>query len=496
MTSVSISQFINQSGVAFGTSGARGLVVDMTDRVCVAYILAFLQHSQAQGEFSAGTQVALAGDLRPSTPRILSACVAAVRAAGGEPLFCGYTPTPTLALFAFGRQIPSLMVTGSHIPDDRNGIKFNRPTGELLKPDEAAMRQMSVGLGDLNFDAAGALIDSPSLAQPLDIREAFTARYLDIWGAQALAGMRIGVYEHSSVGRDLLADLMEKLGADVLRLGRSERFVPVDTEAIRPTDHDLARKWATEFHLDAIVSTDGDADRPLLADEKGLWLRGDILGLLCARFVGSRTAVTPVSSNTALERSGWFTHTHRTRIGSPYVIDAMLAAKARGEHHVCGYEANGGFLLADDHAVNGKRLAALPTRDAFLPLVAVLAQARARACPVSSLLIQLPGRFTHSDRIQDCPTSATQAWLERVRGNSELDLLQRLTSTFSGLCGDAAAVDETDGMRVTFANREVLHFRPSGNAPELRCYAEAESADRAHAINEAALALIKSELRA
>ena len=73
--------------------------------------------------------------MRPSTPRILAACAQAVRDLGGEPVFSGFVPTPALADWAFAQGIPSLMVTGSHIPDDRNGIKFYRPHGEILKND-------------------------------------------------------------------------------------------------------------------------------------------------------------------------------------------------------------------------------------------------------------------------------------------------------------------------------------------------------------------------
>jgi len=32
---------------------------------------------------------------------------------------------------------------------------------------------------------------------------------------------------------------------------------------------------------------------------------------------------------------------------------------------------------------------------------------------------------------------------------------------------------------VTFANGDIVHLRPSGNAPELRCYAEADTQERA-----------------
>ena len=68
-----VSDVMAASGVAFGTSGARGLVSAMTDQVCYAYCQGFLQHLAEVGEFRPGGQVALAGDLRPSSPRIMGA---------------------------------------------------------------------------------------------------------------------------------------------------------------------------------------------------------------------------------------------------------------------------------------------------------------------------------------------------------------------------------------------------------------------------------------
>lgn len=487
---VNISDLMTQSGVAFGTSGARGPVVAMTDAVCFAYTAAFLQHMASVGEFAPGTPVALAGDLRPSTPRILAACVAAIQAQGGVPVFCGYVPSPALALHAFSLKIPSLMVTGSHIPDDRNGIKFNRIAGEVLKPDEAGIKAQQVALPAGLFDAAGALLLPQALPAVVDVTGEYVQRYVRFFGANALDGMRVGVYQHSAVGRDLLVTLLQALGAEVMTLGRSATFIPVDTEAVRPEDVALARQWAAEQGLDAIVSTDGDSDRPLVADEHGEWLRGDVLGILCAHYLGAQCVATPVSSNTALEKSGWFAQTPRTRIGSPYVIEAMQTALGQGQQGVCGYEANGGFLLMSAMRVEGRELAPLPTRDAVLPILAVMASARAKACTVSELLNALPARFTYSDRIQNFPTALSQARLASLQTGSAAVQRQAFEQMFGAVSGTVHHLDATDGLRATFANQEVIHLRPSGNAPELRCYTEAPSAQRAAAINVAALSVL------
>lgn len=489
-TSLTVRDLMEESGVAFGTSGARGLVTDMTDRVCYGYTLGFLHYLREIGEFSGG-EVALAGDLRPSSPRILRAAAEGIRAAGGVPVFCGYVPTPALAHYAFGRAIPSLMVTGSHIPDDRNGIKFQRPAGEVLKTDEAGMSRQAVALPTALFDDGGMLRDPAPLPEVTEIGAAYLARYRDFFGASALQGLTVGVYQHSAVGRDLVTRILADLGAKVLPLGRSDSFIPVDTEALRPEDVTLAQAWAAEHALDAIVSTDGDSDRPLLSDHQGNWLRGDILGLLCAKALGADCVVTPVSSNTALELSGAFARTIRTRIGSPYVIAEMDKAAEAGRV-VCGYEANGGFLLGTALARDGRHLAALPTRDAVLPVVSVLAASRGRS--VAALCSDLPQRVTWSDRIKNFPTDDSRAIIAWLSVGDAATSRARIEGAFGALAGHLAEIDQTDGLRMRFTDGTVIHLRPSGNAPELRCYTEADEVAQAQQLNAAVLALVRDDL--
>lgn len=481
---VAISELMARSGVGFGTSGARGRVVDMTAPVCYAYTRGFLQHLESAAGLKPGGDVAIAGDLRPSTPAIMNAIAAACADAGYRPLNCGFIPSPAVAAWGIAQGMPSIMVTGSHIPDDRNGIKFNTAHGEILKEDEAGIRAQTVDLpATVHTDALPPVDDGA--------RTAYVCRYLDFFGAGALAGARIAVYEHSGVARDLLGEILAGLGADVLRLGRSEVFMPVDTEAIRPEDVVLARQWAGEHGFDAIVSTDGDADRPLIGTERGDWLRGDVVGVLCAQALGITAVATPVSSNSVVEACGAFERVERTRIGSPFVIAGMQALTAAGYTAVAGYEANGGFLLASaigsELGRDGRRLSALPTRDAALPMLTLLAEARARGVPLSTLAAALPPRFTASDRLKDYPTERSRALIESL-STGGFAAMERL---FGGVCGKVVAVDTTDGLRMRFANGEIVHLRPSGNAPEFRCYNEADTEARAAELNRACLEVLR-----
>ena len=74
--------------------------------------------------------------------------------------------------------------------------------------------------------------------------------------------------------------------------------------------------------------------------------------------------------------------------------------------------------------------------------------------------------------------------------------ITRITALFGDLAGTAEAMDQTDGLRITFAGHEVIHLRPSGNAPELRCYTEADSAPRATELGHAALAIMREAAQA
>ena len=460
MSEVTVSEIIKQSRVAFGTSGARGLVADFKPEVCAAFAVAFIQVMQQNFSF---TRVAIAIDNRPSSPDIAAACIAAVEALGIEVNYYGVIPTPALAVTSMADYIPAIMVTGSHIPFDRNGLKFYRPDGEITKADEFAILVSDAVLPMLTLRSLPSVSSRAS--------RAYIERYLDLYDSNLLSGKRIGIYEHSSAGRDLYANLFEQLGALVIRLGRSDSFVPIDTEAVGPDDIKMAQDWQREYKLDAIFSTDGDGDRPLLSDETGAYLRGDILCLLAAQSLNIEVLAVPVSCNSAIEVCGLFKQVVRTQIGSPYVIAAFdQLEKTSGR--IAGFEANGGFILGSNIEVNGIVLRGLPTRDALLPVLATLAMSGEEK--ISNLVSRLPNIYTASDRIKDYPREKSVALLEK--GIKEP---KELLKNFGIVESNVINVDTTDGLRLTIDNDEVIHIRPSGNAPELRCYAEAKTPEKA-----------------
>ncbi len=528
--------------LAFGTSGLRGLVRDITCLEAYAATRGFLAACATEGGRRGDGKVCLAGDLRPSTERIMRTAARAVADEGLSVVHLGRIPSPALMAYAVRRGWPSVMVTGSHIPFDRNGIKLNTAVGEVTKAEEpiilatvkkAREREYARPARESIFDSNGALRPAhcPTLPPALEeARAEYIGRYLSAFLRGPLVGRRVLVYQHSAVGRDLLVEVLSGLGAEVVPAGRSESFVAVDTEAVSEAmlaDIQALVDANGGASLDAVVSTDGDSDRPLVLAVDGGRLRfvsGDILGMIAADTLGVRRAAVPVSASDMLEAylCPRGVSIMRTRIGSPHVISAMVEAGAEA-----GWEANGGFLTAAPLLVpGGGSLGPLATRDALLPILAVLYASLGSGMSLAELLARLPPRFGHSSVLSPFPREKALAIIaslspadpdivearfeqasggpprtrltQRARASGSPDPvvanevlageLEVIRSRLEGFFtprdgfGTVAWINWLDGVRVGFSNRDVVHVRPSGNAPELRIYALADSPERADAI--------------
>jgi len=344
--------------------------------------------------------------------------------------------------------------------------------------------------------------------------------------------------------------------------------VPIDTENLDAEQ--LARiqaladeAWAHQGPLDAVVSTDGDSDRPLIlgveaadeplprdairplppslspSDGEGVAIRsgegtasgppprrspcrvrffgGDLVGMIVAEYLGADAVVVPISCTDAIDRGPLGDRVEpKTRIGSPFVIAGMESARAKGRRRICGWEANGGFLLGSDLECGGRVLKALPTRDALLPILATLFSASQQGLSLPALFDRLPTRFSRAALLKNLPRAVgarivaqfspmNPAVQDALFQGGDLRLLDEeghslpadhdqvtalsltrelLQSIFTPALGfgEINRLNYTDGVRIYFDNGDVAHVRPSGNADELRIYAMADTKARADEI--------------
>jgi phosphomannomutase len=543
----------------FGTSGRRGDVVHLTQLEVYLNALAEFEYLQSlpamEGGIGRGDELFFAFDLRPSSTQfvpeqqgrgeIAQAIVHAIRDAGMIPVNLGAIPTPALTFHALQRGKGSLMITGSHIPFDRNGYKTNTAKGELLKKDEAPInarveqvrqRLYALPFAESRFDRRGMFTVGHQDLPPEDgaAREAYVRRYTDFFAGRNLSGRRLLVYQHSAVGRDLLVEILRRLGAEVIPAGRSDTFVPIDTENLDAEQ--LAKiqaladeAWTQHGTLDAVLSTDGDSDRPLIlglepapgagpeSPGRVRFFGGDLVGLIVAEYLGADAVVVPISCNDAIDRGPLRDRVEpRTRIGSPFVSAGMERARAKGRQRICGWEANGGFLLGSDLERDGRVLKALPTRDALLPILGTLFSASEHGLSLPALFGRLPKRFSRAALLKNFPRAVSLKIIQQflptnlaikdvVFEGRELRLVDEegrrlpasndqvtalyltrevLESFFTPALGfdEIVRLNYTDGVRIHFGNGDVAHVRPSGNADELRIYAVADTQARADEI--------------
>jgi phosphomannomutase len=278
----------------------------------------------------------------------------------------------------------------------------------------------------------------------------------------------------------------------------------------------------TQDPLFAVISMDGDSDRPLVlgVDTKMSRVKffgGDLVGMVAAEYLGADAVVVPISCNDGIDRGSLASVLEpKTRIGSPYVIAGMEAAGRKNRKVICGWEANGGFLTGSDIQRKGRVLKALPTRDAILPILCTLFSAAEQGLSLSELYDELPRRFSRAALLKQFPRAVSERIVGRFSpaapgvqdvsfrpgktivtdcAGRELQTAMARPQEFEAIRTDLqtfftpelgfnpiAKLNYTDGVRVVFENADVAHLRPSGNADELRIYAVADSQERAEQI--------------
>ena len=605
----------NFKPVKMGTSGLRGNAEEsLTDMEIYINVLAQVRYLIGlsgskdidddviakfvrEGAINAGDSIAIAGDFRPSTARLLKVLTYAIRKAGCRVDFNGLLPTPAIANYGInGAHIAVMMVTGSHNPFSDNGIKTYRTNGELLKIEEPAlmeyvrrarMEEYARSWDDSVFDKKGMFKPKDEIQDETDrqnleyaesveegveyftdkgtpeedasraattyAEEDYTDRYVDAFGTKLkmdlpLNGKTIIIYQHSSVGANyLIPKILSELGATVILKGKTKEFVPVDTENLSDDMREVFRKLAKDYEDAtgekpfAVISADGDGDRPILCDENGEFLYGDKLGVIASLFLGVDFVATTVSANeNAVKQlliSKYGKTFVETKIGSPHIVAASLDGKPNQIKG--GFEVNGGYLLSSDVVcANGNTLKALPTRDALLPILCALVGASNKGFTISQLIEDVfkgYDSYSRAGLVENTADNVTpgcekytpaigQAIVESLSpkdpnirevifdGNkvsyittdgtekeATSDLAKEMQYIRTRLMPNVkkirlqktatiTKINYLDGVRIYLSGGEILHLRPSGNAAQFRVYAEADTKKRVREIIDRATA--------
>lgn len=340
----------------FGTDGIRGrtnqmpMTAEMAQRVGQAAGAHFVRGDHRH-------RVVVGKDTRLSGYMMESALISGFTSVGMDVVMVGPVPTPAVALLAQSMRADlGVMISASHNPFEDNGIKLFGPDGyKLSDKDEAAIEAL--------LDLEPKLVPSGDIGRARKIEDA-RGRYIHAAKATfpkelRLDGLKVVVDCANGAAYQVAPAALWELGAEVVAIGVSPNGLNIN-DGCGSTAPALLQRTVVESGAHIGIALDGDADRLIVADEKGQVVDGDQLMALIASSWHRRGAlrggglVATVMSNLGLERfiERQGLTLERTRVGDRYVLETM---RARG-YNVGGEQS--GHIILSDYATTGDGLVA------------------------------------------------------------------------------------------------------------------------------------------
>jgi phosphoglucosamine mutase len=359
----------------FGTDGIRGrangvITPELALRVGQAAGVVFRRGEHRH-------RVLIGKDTRLSGYMIETALVAGFTSVGMDVFQTGPMPTPAIAMLTRSMRCDlGVMISASHNPFDDNGIKLFGPDGYKLS-DEIEDKIESLIDGDL----AKSLAKSGDLGRAKRI-DGVHDRYIEfakrtLPRSMSFEGMRIVIDCANGAAYQVVPEALWELGAEVISVGVEPDGFNINRECGSTAPDELCRK-VREMRADIGIALDGDADRVLVADERGHIVDGDqLLAVIAESFKDDGRLAKPgvvgtVMSNLGLERylGGLGLSLERTPVGDRYVLEHM-----REHGFNVGGEQSGHIILSDFTT----------TGDGFVAALQVLAVVQKQGQPVSKV---------------------------------------------------------------------------------------------------------------
>lgn len=418
----------------FGTSGIRGDAEKLlTDEFCTSIGYAFVKFLENHNQKGA---IAVGMDPRKSSSRIKEELFGGLAEGGRKLLDEGICPIPAMCWLQRQPDIAgTIMITGSHIAPHLNGMKFFAMDEEITKEHEREIENLFLASKGVPFRAGGnADSTSESRAQEL---------YKEMLRVQAsnLKKMKMVVDCANGAQSVVIPDLLSELGLDVVKVNCdvTAEFIARDTDTDDKAEIADLKERIIKEKADFGIAFDGDGDRVVFLDEQGNFILGEYSCSLIAKNEPGEVVVTTISASQVIDKIG--KRVVRTRVGSPYVIQAMKENNAD-----FGFEQNGGAIFAKN----------MYTRDGGSVMIKILSLFSGFKGNFSEFVGQLPKFYMHRTKV-DCPTQLNRMIIEHAK------------SEFLGI-----KTEEMDGSKIWIDDTTWILFRPSANAPEFRVFAESD----------------------
>ena len=443
----------------FGTSGIRGDSEKLfTEDFCINIGVAFVKFLESHDQQGA---IAVGRDPRKSGPRIKEALFKGLSLSGTKIFDEGICPIPAMCWLQKQSDVAgTIMITGSHIAPQLNGLKFFAMDEEITKEHEKEIESIYNDLASKG-DALRGWEGRNEITGETRAREL----YKQMLKAQAGSLKKLKVVVDCANGAQsvVIPALLRELGMDVIEVNCdiSANFIGRDTDTDDKAFIDDLKAAVVNQKAALGIAFDGDGDRSVFIDETGEFVLGEYSCSLIAKSEPGETIVTTVAASSVVDTVG--KKVVRTKVGSPYVIVAM-----KENNSDFGFEQNGGAVFAKN----------MYTRDGGSVMIKILSLFSDFSGSFSELVATLPKFYMHRTKI-DCP---------RELNNKIIDAAKE---KFKGV-----RVDETDGLKIWIDDSTWVLFRPSANAPEFRVFAESRDETRARQLLDDGIKLVKDLIKA
>ncbi len=420
----------------FGTSGIRGHAEKLfTPQFCFDIGSTFVDFLAAKDVLG---PIAVGMDPRTSSPRIKEQLFRGLSTSNFELFDEGGTPIPSMNWLIINTEITgAIMVTGSHIASELNGVKFYAHDEEISYEDQ---------------------LDIEKIYRKLKGKTKYTKREIDVNEEQRaielytemLVGLASNKLRKYKVALDcangaqsfVIPQVLERIGLEVVKVNCNPHggFIARDTDTDDKAQIEEIKRVVVDEKCDFGVAFDGDGDRSVFINEKGEFVQGEYSCSIIAKESKSDTIVTTIAASQVVDHIG--KKIIKTKVGSPYVVGKM-----KENNSTFGFEQNGGAISAE----------IMYTRDGGSVMMKVINALSKTNFKFSEMISTLP-------KYHMARTKVDYKW------ELQETILKKAEEEFKGI-----KVEKIDGLKIWVDKSTWILFRSSQNAPEFRVFAESKS---------------------
>ncbi|MCG8579207.1 MAG: phosphomannomutase/phosphoglucomutase [Bacteroidales bacterium] len=407
-------------GVAL--TGVAGQEVNLDANVVTKLGTAFFQWLSERNTDSDSIKIAVGMDSRLSGPDLKAAFIDSLVNAGAEVMDCGMASTPAMFMTTVTEPFNAdggVMLTASHLPFNRNGLKFFTPQGGLEKQDITAILDIAESLPEKTEKKEGSVnkvefIDIYSNILVEKIRKEVNSKNNY---EQPLTGFKMTVDAGNGAGGFYASKVLEVLGADVSSSqfldpdGKFPNHVPnpEDTMAMKSIC-DAVKNNKTDLG----IIFDTDVDRAAIVDENGQPInRNELVALSAAIVNEEHPGSTVVTDSITSDGLAWFISDvlkgkhHRFKRGYKNVINEAIRLNETGEESWLAIETSGHAALKENYFLDDG--AYLVTK-----CVIKMAQLKQEGKSLTSLIEKMPAPAESKEFRININTDDFKAYGEKV----------------------------------------------------------------------------------